>query len=177
MAKTKWSIDKAHSSVDFSAKHMMISTVRGTFQQFDATIEADPNDLTTASIEFSVDAASIDTKNADRDGHLKSADFLDVENHPTITFNATKVEKVDDGEYNVTGDLTIRGTTRSETFVARFEGQGKDPWGNEVVGFTGEGTVNRKDYGLTWNQVLETGGVLVGEKIKFFIEVEAMKQD
>ena len=176
MAKTKWAIDPTHSSVDFSIRHMMIAKVKGSFNQFEASIEADPEDLTTADISFSVDAASIDTRNDDRDNHLRSADFFDVENHPKMTFKATKIVKTGDGEYDVTGDLTIRGVTRSETFKVTFEGSGKDPWGNHKAGFSAEGTIKRSDYGLTWNAALETGGVLVGDDVKIHIEVEAVAQ-
>ncbi|ETI68185.1 YceI family protein [Neobacillus vireti] len=177
MTKTKWALDPTHSSVDFSVRHMMIANVKGTFNSFNATIEADPADLTTASIEFSVDTASVDTRNKDRDGHLVSADFFDVENHPTMTFKATNIEKTDDDEYNVTGDLTLRGTTKPETFVVTFEGQGKDPWGNEKVGFSAVGTINRSDYGLVWNAALETGGVLVAEKVKINLQLQAAKAE
>jgi polyisoprenoid-binding protein YceI len=173
MTKVKWAIDPAHSSVDFSVRHMMIANVKGTFQSFDAEVVADPADLTTAKIAFSVDAASIDTRNADRDNHLRSGDFFDVENNPKITFTATSISKTDDGEYDVTGDLTIRGVTRSETFAVVYEGTGKDPWGNQKVGFSGTGAINRADYGLTWNSALETGGVLVGDKIKISFEIQA----
>ncbi len=176
MAKSKWAVDAAHSSIDFSVKHMMVSTVRGTFHDFEATIEADPTDLTTADIEFSVDVASIETRNKDRENHLKSADFFDVESHPKMTFKATKIVKTGDDEYDITGDLTIRGVTRSETFHATFEGQGKNPWGQEVAGFSAEGKINRQDYGLKWNAALETGGVLVADQVKIHIQLEATKQ-
>ncbi|WP_316571630.1 YceI family protein [Neobacillus sp. YIM B06451] len=175
MAKTKWAIDPAHSSVDFSVRHMMIANVKGTFQAFDASVEADPADLTTADISFAIDTASINTRNEDRDNHLRSADFFDVENNPKITFTSTNIVKTDEGEYDVTGDLTIRGVTRPETFAVVFEGSGKDPWGNEKVGFSGSGSINRADYGLTWNAALETGGVLVGDKIKVTFEIQASR--
>ncbi|QQE77828.1 YceI family protein [Alicyclobacillus sp. SO9] len=178
MAKAKWAVDVAHSSIDFSVKHMMVSKVKGTFQKFDAAIEADPEDLTTANISFWVDVASIDTRNPDREGHLKSGDFFDVENHPELTFNATKIEKTGDGKYDVTGDLTIRGTTKPITFAVTYEGSGKDPMsGDEVAGFSGAATLNRKDFGLVWNVALETGGVLVGDQVKISIELEAHKQN
>jgi len=176
MAKTKWAVDTMHSSIDFSIRHMMIAKVKGSFNQFEASIEADPKDLTTADIAFSVDVASVDTRNADRDAHLRSADFFDVENHPKMTFKATKIERTGDGEYEVTGDLTIRGVTRSETFKVTFEGAGKDPWGNYKAGFSAEGTIKRSDYGLTWNAALETGGVLVGDEVKIHLEIEAAEQ-
>jgi polyisoprenoid-binding protein YceI len=175
MAKTNWALDTAHSSVDFSVRHMMIANVKGTFNSFNAVIEADPTDLTTANIEFTVDTASVDTRNKDRDGHLVSADFFDVENYPTMTFKATNIVKTGEGEYNVTGDLTLRGVTKQETFAVTYEGSGKDPWGNEKVGFSAEGSINRSDYGLVWNAALETGGVLVGDKIKINLQIQAAK--
>ncbi|MFE7062671.1 YceI family protein [Sutcliffiella sp. NPDC057660] len=175
MAKTNWNVDKAHSSVDFSVKHMMFATVKGAFQEFDATIAADPTDLTTADIEFTIDVASIDTRNGDRDAHLRSADFFDVENHPKMTFKSTNIEKTDDNEYNITGDLTLRGTTKAETFAVTFEGTGLDPWGNEKAGFAVSGKLKRSDYGLTWNAPLEAGGVLVGDQIKVELQLQAAK--
>ncbi|MDE3838995.1 hypothetical protein C0966_06350 [Bacillus methanolicus] len=176
MAKSRWAIDTAHSSVEFSVRHMMIAKVKGSFDNFSASIEADPTDLTTADIEFNVDVASINTRNSDRDAHLRSADFFDAENYPSLTFKSTKIVKKDDDEYEVTGDLTIRGVTRQETFTVTFEGQGKDPWGNEKVGFSAEGKINRSDYGLTWNAALETGGVLIGDQIKISLSIEAAKE-
>ncbi|TLS52563.1 YceI family protein [Paenibacillus antri] len=176
MALTKWAVDPTHSSVDFSIKHMMISKVKGTFTSFDALIEADPQDLTTANISFTVDLASVNTNNADRDNHLRSADFFDVENQPQLTFVAKSIRKTGDGEYNVTGDLTLHGVTRLETFAVTFEGEGKDPWGNEKVGFSANGSLKRSDYGLTWNAALETGGFLVGDDVKVSIELQAVKQ-
>jgi polyisoprenoid-binding protein YceI len=176
MSKSKWVVDSSHSSIEFSIKHMMIAKVKGRFNSFEAQIEADPLDLTTADINFSIDVASIDTRNSDRDAHLRSADFFDVEKNPKITFQATKIVPKSEGEYEVTGDLTIRGVTRSETFTVTFEGSGKDPWGNEKAGFSGYGTIKRSDYGLTWNAVLETGGVLVGDEVKISLEIEAVKE-
>jgi polyisoprenoid-binding protein YceI len=176
MAKSKWAVDTTHSSIDFSIRHMMIAKVKGSFNRFEASIEADPEDLTTADIAFSVDVASVDTRNDDRDAHLRSADFFDAENHPKMTFKATKIERTGDGVYEVTGDLTIRGVTRSETFTVTFEGAGKDPWGNYKAGFSAEGTIKRSDYGLTWNAALETGGVLVGDDVKIHLEIEAVAQ-
>jgi polyisoprenoid-binding protein YceI len=176
MSKSKWVVDSSHSSIEFSIKHMMIAKVKGRFNSFEAQIEADPLDLTTADINFSIDVASIDTRNSDRDAHLRSADFFDVEKNPKITFQATKIVSKGEGEYEVTGDLTIRGVTRSETFTVTFEGSGKDPWGNEKAGFSGHGTIKRSDYGLTWNAVLETGGVLVGDEVKISLEIEAVKE-
>jgi len=176
MSKSIWAVDSTHSSIDFTVKHMMIANVKGTFHNFEAKIEADPHDLTTANIEFSVDVASIDTRNNDRDAHLRSGDFFDAEKYPKITFQATNIVKKGDGEYDVTGNLTIRDVTRQETFSVTFEGAGKDPWGNEKAGFSGKGTIKRSDYGLTYNAVLETGGVLIGDEVKISIEIEGVKQ-
>lgn len=176
MSKVKWTVDAGHSMLEFSVKHMMISRVKGVFNEFEANILADPQDLTDAEIEFTVDLSSIDTRKKDRDDHLRSADFFDVENHPQMNFKATNIQKTSENEYDVTGDMTIRGTTKPVTFHMTFEGQHKDPWGNEVAGFSGHGKLNRKEFGLTWNATLETGGVLVGEDININIEIEAHKQ-
>jgi polyisoprenoid-binding protein YceI len=176
MSKVKWSVDPSHSSLDFSIRHMMIAKVKGTFHSFDATVEADPADLTTADILVTVDLSSIDTRNTDRDAHLRSADFFDVENFPKMTFQSTKITKTGDGEYNVTGDLTLHGVTKPETLSVTFEGAGKDPWGNEKVGFSGQGSIKRSDFGLTYNAALETGGVLIADEVKISLEIEAVKQ-
>jgi len=176
MAKSKWALDPTHSSVTFTIRHMMFSKVKGAFNRFDASIEADPHDLTTADIAFTVDLASVDTNNSDRDNHLRSPDFFDVEKHPNMTFKATRIEKTGEGRYKVTGDLSLHGVTRSETFDVVFEGEGKDPWGNVKAAFHAEGVVNRKDYGLNWNAVLETGGFLVGDEVKVEIDIQAAKQ-
>lgn len=175
MTLTKWTVDSAHSSIDFSVRHMMIASVKGTFNNFSADIQANPEDLTTASIAFNVELASIDTRNRDRDNHLLSADFFDVENNPNMTFVASSIKKTDDNEYDVTGDLTLHGITRPETFKVLFEGQGKDPWGNEKVGFSAEGKINRSNYGLTYNAALETGGVLIGDQIKISMQFQGAK--
>lgn len=176
MAITKWTVDPTHSAIEFSVKHMMIAKVKGSFNKFEANISADPTDLTTAQIDFTVDLASIDTRNTDRDNHLRSADFFDVEKNPTLTFTATKIEKTNKDEYSVTGVVTLNGVTKEETFEITFEGQGKDPWGTEKAGFSGKGKVKRSDYGLTYNAALETGGVLIGDQITLSIEIEAAKE-
>ncbi|TVY10765.1 YceI family protein [Paenibacillus cremeus] len=176
MSAAKWLVDASYSSIDFSIRHMMIAKVKGTFHTFEANIEADPADLTTASVQVSVDLSSIDTRNGDRDGHLRSADFFDAEQHPKMVFQSTGFVKSGEGEYEVTGNLTIRGVTREETFEVIFEGAGKDPWGNEKVGFSATGAIKRSDYGLTYNAALETGGVLIGDEVKVSIEIEASKQ-
>lgn len=172
----KWALDPTHSSVDFTIRHMMIAKVKGTFHTFTADIEADADDLSTAKISFEVDLASIDTRNADRDNHLRTGDFFEVEKYPKMTFKATNIKKTGSDTYDVTGDLTIKDVTRQETFHVTYEGSGKDPWGNERAGFSAEGKIDRSDYGLTWNAALETGGVLVGNEVKISLEIEALKQ-
>lgn len=176
MTKAKWTVDTTHSGIDFTIRHMMIAKVKGAFHQFDAHIEADPADLTTADVKFEIDLNSIDTRNTDRDAHLRSADFFDIEQFPKLTFQSTTITKTGEGEYAVTGNVTLHGVTRTETFNASFEGSGKDPWGNEKIGFSGSGMLKRSDYGLTYNAALETGGVLIGDEVKFSVEIEASKQ-
>ncbi|MGO1060428.1 YceI family protein [Planococcus sp. FY231025] len=168
----KWTIDPAHSEIGFSVKHMMISKVKGSFTSFDAEVEANEEDLTNALIDFKIDTASITTNNTDRDNHLRSADFFDAEQYPHITFKANEIVQKDD-EYELNGNLTIKGVTRPATFEVEYGGKGTNPWGVEVVAFNAEGKINRKDFGLTWNQSLETGGVLVGEDIKISLELQA----
>jgi polyisoprenoid-binding protein YceI len=176
MAKAKWAVDASHSSIEFSVKHMMIAKVKGSFHAFDAQIEADPTDLTSAEIVFNIDLSSVDTRNGDRDAHLRSADFFDVEKNPKLTFQTSQITKTGEGVYKLTGNLSLHGVTRSETFEVSFEGAGKDPWGNEKVGFSGHGSIKRSDYGLTYNAVLETGGVLIGDEVKISLEIEASAQ-
>ncbi|MFZ3578720.1 YceI family protein [Virgibacillus sp. DJP39] len=176
MAKVKWNVDAAHSSLEFVVKHMMISKAKGVFNDFDAVIEADPDNLEDATIQFTVDIASIDTRKKERDEHLRSGEFFDVENHPKMTFAATDIKKKSDSNYDVTGELTIRGTKKPVTFDVEYEGSGKDPWGQEVAGFSGSTKISRKEFGLTWNAALETGGVMIGDEVKINIEIEAIKE-
>ncbi|GAA0326218.1 YceI family protein [Oceanobacillus oncorhynchi subsp. oncorhynchi] len=177
MAKVNWNLDIAHSEVGFSVKHMMISKAKGTFDNFDAKIVADAEDLTDAEIELNIDVESINTRNKDRDDHLRSADFFDAENYPKITFVATDIKK-SGNNYEVTGDLTLKGTTKPVTLDVVFEGQSKDPMsGSIVAGFSGSTSINRKEFGLTWNASLETGGVLVGEEVKINFELELQKAE
>lgn len=170
---TKYVADTMHSEVEFMVKHMMVTKVKGTFNDYSVEIDADSIEgFENAKITAKATAASIDTGVADRDGHLKSADFFDAENHPEIKFDSTKIEKYGD-TYNVTGDLTILDTTREETVELLYNGQGIDPMsGGTVYGFEGEFTLNREDYGLTWNQSLETGGVLVSKEVKVSVELQ-----
>lgn len=175
MTKVNWNIDKAHSSLEFVVKHMMISKAKGAFNDFEAVVEADPTNLEDAKVEFTIDVSSIDTRKKDRDDHLRSADFFDVEKHPKMTFVATDIKKKSDNKYDVTGDFTIRGNKKPVTFDVEYEGSGKDPWGQEVAGFSGSTTISRKEFGLTWNAALETGGVMVGDEVKINIEIEAIK--
>lgn len=169
---TKFNLDTAHSTIDFSVKHMMVSKVKGAFTNFTADLEGNTEDLTGATISFDIDVKSINSNNVDRDNHLRSGDFFDTETYPSIKFVATDIKKKDDGEYDVTGDLTIKDVTKPVTFDVEYGGKGTNPWGQEVVAFSAESKVNRKEFGLTWNQALETGGVLVGEDIKITVELE-----
>ncbi|MBC1291891.1 YceI family protein [Listeria booriae] len=176
MTVEKWNVDPAHSSIEFQVKHMMVSKVKGAFKNFSADLTLDPEDLTTANLSFTVDAASIDTRQEQRDGHLKSPDFFDVENHPSITFQSTNIVADGSNEYKVTGDLTIRTITKPITFNVEYEGTSKDPMsGNMVAGFEGTGKFNRKDFELNYNAVLETGGVLIGDEVKLNIQIEISK--
>ena len=168
----KWNVDTAHSSIGFSVKHMMVSKVRGSFGDFGGEVEADETDLTAANIAFNIKVASINTGNEDRDNHLRSADFFDAETYPEIKFVANNITKKDD-EYEIAGDITIKDVTKPIVFEAEYGGKGTNPWGQEVVAFSAETKLNREDFGLTWNQALETGGVLVGKDIKITIDLEA----
>lgn len=169
---TKWTVDQSHSAVGFEVKHMMVSKVKGQFDAYTADVEAaDLTDLTTATIAFKFDVASINTRSEDRDNHLRSADFFDTDVFPAITFQSTAIDK-DGDDYKVTGDLTIKDVTKSVTFDVEFGGKGLNPWGVEVYGFEAEAKINREEFGLTWNTALETGGVLVGKDIKIKVELE-----
>lgn len=172
-----WQLDPGHSHVGFAVKHMMIATVRGEFSDYTATLDLDLADLTRSKIAASVNVGSINTREPKRDEHLKSADFFDAATHPTMTFESRRIERVDAETYKVIGDLTIRGTTREVILDAEFAGVHKDPWGNTRTGFTVTGAVDRKDFGLSWNAALETGGVLVGDKVKLSLDLEAVLQE
>jgi polyisoprenoid-binding protein YceI len=177
MATRKWVIDPTHSEVQFKVKHLMITTVTGSFDKFEASIETDKEDFSKAKISFSADVASVLTGNVDRDNHLKSPDFFDAEKFPKITFVATKYESVDnDGSYELFGDLTIHGVTKRVELAVEFGGVAKDPWGNTKAGFTINGKINRKDFGLVWNAPTEAGGVLVSEDVRIACEIQLIEQ-
>ena len=170
-----WAIDPTHTTIGFSVRHAMVSKVRGNFSDFAGSTTIDGANLAASSVEVTIQAGSIDTKNADRDGHLVSADFLDVENFPTLTFTSTNVA-VNGADVTITGDLTIHGVTRSVTVEFEYIGTSLDPFGFTRVGFEGTAKISRKDFSLVWNAALETGGVLVGDEITLVLDVEAVKQ-
>ncbi|MEE1886012.1 YceI family protein [Pedobacter flavus] len=171
---TKWVLDPTHSELTFKVKHMMITNVNGAFNNFSIDIEGE--DIFDSKVQVKVDASSINTNNADRDGHLKSADFFDVENFPQITFESTSMEEKDDEEYELKGILTIKGVSKEVKLELEFGGINKDPWGNEKAGFSMSGKIHRKDWGLNWNAALETGGVLVSDEVKISGEFQFIKQ-
>ncbi|MFS8617544.1 MAG: YceI family protein [Solitalea sp.] len=174
--KTKWTLDPTHSELTFKVKHLMITNVKGEFRKFDAVVESDGDDFSNASVSATIDASSIDTNNADRDGHLKSADFFDAENHPEITFESTGLTKLDDANYQLKGLLGMKGEKKEVVLDVDFGGFVKDPYGNEKAGFSISGKINRKDWGLNWNAALETGGVMVSDEVRLNGEVQLVKQ-
>lgn len=174
-AADTWKIDTAHSGVDFKIRHLMSKT-SGQFGTFDGTIVTDFENLEKSSVQFVIDAASIDTDNADRDKHLRSADFFDVENHPEITFVGEKFTKVGENAYEVTGDLTMHGVTKTVTLPVTFLGAMQDPWGNTKAGFEIATELNRKDYDITWNKAMDAGGLLLGENVEIVINLQVQKQ-
>jgi polyisoprenoid-binding protein YceI len=174
-----WKIDPAHSAVEFSVKHMMMTTVRGRFREVAATIDINEENPDQSAVRVEIGAASIDTGNADRDKHLRSPDFFDVEQYPTIVFESKRIEGAhskEGDEFKVVGDLTMRDTTIEVTLDAVFDGTGTDPWGKQRAGFTATGEVDRREWGLKWNQAIETGGVLVANKVKIQAEVQAVEE-
>ena len=176
MSTTKWVIDPTHSEIGFKVKHMMFTNVSGKFSKFDATIESEDHDFENAKIEFTGAIDSITTGNADRDTHLLSPDFFDAAQFPEIKFSATSCAKINEGEYELVGDLTLHGVTKSVKLAADYGGLMKDPWGNSKMALALEGKINRKDWGLNWNSVLETGGVLVSEEVRLNIELQFLQQ-
>jgi polyisoprenoid-binding protein YceI len=172
--KVKWAIDPSHSELAFKVKHMMITSVKGEFKKF--TVDIDGDDIMKSPITASIDAASIFTKDDQRDGHLRSADFFDVEKFPALTFKSTSFKKVDGDKYVLKGLLTIKDVTKEVTLDVEFGGISKDPWGKEKTGFSLEGKISRSDFGLTWNAALETGGVLVSDEVRISAEVQFAKE-
>ncbi len=176
MNTTKWALDPTHSEINFKIKHMMISNVTGSFTNFNVTAETDGDNFVNSKVSFTTDVNSINTNNEQRDGHLKSGDFFDTANYPTITFEGTKFEKASEEEYELHGDLTIKNVTKAVKLKVDFGGIAKDPYGNIKAGFTLDGKINRKDFGLTWNAATEAGGLLVGEDLKVQAEIQLVKQ-
>jgi len=171
-----WQIDSAHSEINFSVRHMMISKVRGSFETFSGSVNFDEVNPTNTTVDISIEAASINTREDQRDGHLRSPDFLNADEYPTLTFKSRKVEQIDEETGKLHGDLTIRGVSKPVVLDVEYAGQAQSPWGTLSAGFSAKTTINRADWGLTWNQALETGGILVGEKITIEIELELIKQ-
>jgi polyisoprenoid-binding protein YceI len=173
---TTWKLDPAHSHAEFKIRHMMISNVKGSFSGLSGTLTEHAIDATLSSVDASIDIATVNTGDAQRDGHLKTAEFFDIEKYPAMTFKSTVVKPNGDGGYNVTGDLTLHGVTRQETFVVEGpSAPAKDPWGNTRIGLSATAKINRKDFGLNWNAALETGGILVGDDVNVTLEVEFVK--
>ena len=175
MSTTYWNIDATHSGINFSIRHMVVSKVRGRFARYTGTLDLDEADLSRSVVAATIDASSIDTGTPQRDAHLRSADFFDVEKYPELRFRSRRIEKLEAARYRVVGDLTIRDVTREVSLDVEYGGRAKDPWGNERIGFIATTSLDRKDFGLQWNQVLEAGGVLVGDRVDVELEVQAVK--
>lgn len=175
MAIENWNFDPVHSDIGFSVRHLMISKVRGHFAKWSGTLAVDEANPAASHVSVEIDVASITTKEDQRDNHLRSADFLDAANYPVMKFESTAVEKTGSSDFKVTGNLTIHGVTKPVALDVEYAGRSKDPWGGERMGFTAKTSIDRKTYGLTWNMALETGGVLVGDKVEIVIEIEAVK--
>lgn len=175
MSKIKWNLDPSHSEVTFKVKHMMITNVSGSFNEFSVEAETEDEDFSKAAISFTAKAASVNTNSEQRDGHLRSPEFFDTEKFPEIKFKGTKYEKVDGENYKLQGDLTIKDVTKSVGLNVEYGGIQKDPWGNMKAGFTITGKVNRKDFGLNWNAALEAGGVMVSEEVRIYSEIQLVK--
>lgn len=169
---TSWNIDDAHTHIGFSVKHMMVTTVRGQFKRYTGAVRLDPSDFTRSSFEGDIEVASIETGSAQRDEHLRTGDFFDAANHPKIHFKSTRIEAKGDGEFLLHGDITIRGVTRAVSFEVEFNGVSKNHWGKTVAGLSARGALNRKDFGVNYNAVLEAGGVAISEKVKIEADAE-----
>lgn len=176
MESTKWVLDPTHSEIQFKVKHLMISTVTGQFNKFSATVKTEGDDFTTAKVHFTADIDSISTNNEQRDAHLKAGDFFDAENHPQLVFKSDKLEKITDEEYKLHGTLTIRGNSKKVSLDVEFGGITQDPWGNTRVGFSVSGKINRKDFGVSFSMVSETGGLLLGDEVKLLGNAEFVKE-
>ena len=176
MRTDRWEIDSSHSSVHFSVRHLVIAKVRGTFARWSGTVQVPDGDFSKATVAVTIDASSIDTGVAQRDAHLKSPDFFDVAQYPELRFVGKRVQPRSGADIDVVGDLTIKGITREVVLRVEQLGQAKDPWGNLRAAFSAKTSIDRKDFGLTWNQVLETGGVMVGDRIEIEAEIQAVKQ-
>lgn len=174
LAQRTWTFDPAHSEASFAVKHLMISTVKGSFRNISGKVILDETNPAASSVEAEIDAASIDTRQEQRDGHLRSADFFDVEKYPTLSFRSTNVEPKGNGEFRVAGDLTIRGVTKPVVLDVEETGRGKDTSGTDRVGYVATTKFDRTDFGLTWNQALETGGIMVGNEVKVTLDVQAV---
>jgi polyisoprenoid-binding protein YceI len=175
-SRTVWKLDPAHSVIEFSGRHMMVSTVKGRFKGASGTIVLDTADPSRSSVEAEIDTTTLDTGAEQRDNHLRSGDFLEIEKHPTISFKSTRVEPRGENQARVIGNLTIRGTTREVALDTEVSGPTKTPWGSELIGFEARTSINRKDFGLNWNVALEAGGFLVGDTVKIELAGEAIKQ-
>ncbi len=175
-AQSTWTIDGSHSDVSFNVSHLVVSEATGKFKKFDGELKAKNDDFTDAEIAFTIDAASINTEDEKRDGHLRSADFFDVAKYPTITFKSKSFKKVDGNKYKLVGDLTMHGVTKTVELDAVFKGTAKSPWGQTVGAFKLSGAVDRKDFGLTWNKTLDNGGLLVGEIVNITANIEVIKK-
>ena len=176
MRTERWEIDSSHSSVHFAVRHLVIAKVRGTFARWSGAVQVPDGDFSKATVAVTIDASSIDTGVADRDKHLKSADFFDVAQCPELRFAGKRVQPRSGAEIDVVGDLTIKGITHEVVLRVEQHGEAKDPWGNVRAAFTAKTSIDRKDFGLTWNQVLETGGVMVGDRVEIEAEIQAVKQ-
>ena len=177
MAITKWSLDPTHSEIHFKVRHLMVSWVTGSFKQFNATVETEGDDITTAKVHFTAEIHSISTNNEQRDAHLRTGDFFDAENHPELTFESDKLEKIDDENYKLYGTLTMRGVSKPVVLNAEYGGTAQDPWGNTRIGVSVSGKINRKDFGVNFSMVSETGGILLGEEVTINANAEFVRVD
>jgi len=175
-ATSTWTIDPAHSSAEFAVKHLMVSTFKGHFRSLEGTVHLDEANPANSSVAASVDVASVDTQTPDRDAHLRSDDFFNAERYPKMTFRSTRVEQIDGTNWKVTGELTVRDVTKEVVLDTEYEGRIVDPWGNERIGFTARTELSRKEFGVRWNAAIETGGVVVGDKVRISLNIEIVRQ-